>query len=83
MTRVRFLASDLRAPWTKWLGPAGPPILVAGKMGVDLVQVARNNRALGLAWRDGIPFLPLYIAYYAGHLVGGYAALLRLPAPRF
>ena len=82
MTRVRSLVSDLRATWAKWLGPAGPPVLVAGKMVADLGQIARNNRALELTWRNWIPFLPLYVAYYVGHLIGGYAALLRLPAPR-
>jgi len=82
MTRVRSLVSGLRATWIRWLGPAGPPVLVAGKMVADLGQIARNSRALGLTWLDWIPFLPLYVAYYVGHLVGGYAALLRLPAPR-
>ena len=82
MTRVRFLVSGLRATWTRWLGPAGPPILVAGKMVADLDQIARNNRILGLSWLDWIAFSPLYVGYYLGHLVGGYAALLRLPAPR-
>jgi hypothetical protein len=82
MTRVRSLTSGLRAAWTKWLGPVGPLILVGGKVIVDVDQIARNNRALGLAWMDWIPFLPLYVAYYLGHLVGAYAALLRLPAPR-
>jgi glycosyltransferase involved in cell wall biosynthesis len=82
MTRVRSLVSGLRATWIRWLGPAGPPVLVAGKMVADLDQIARNSRALGLTWLDWIPFLPLYAAYYVAHLVGGYAALLRLPAPR-
>jgi glycosyltransferase involved in cell wall biosynthesis len=82
MTRVRSLVSGLRGTWIRWLGPLGPPILVAGKMLTDLGQIAENNRALGLAWRHWVPFLPLYAAYYVGHLVGGYAALLRLPAPR-
>ena len=82
MTRVRSLVPGLRATWTRWLGPAGPPVLVAGKMVADLDQIARNNRALGLTGLDWLPFLPLYLAYYLGHLLGGYAALLRLPAPR-
>jgi glycosyltransferase involved in cell wall biosynthesis len=82
MVRARSVTSDLRATWTRWLGPAGPPILVAGKLLVDLDQIARSDRALGLGWRDWIPFLPVYVAYYLGHLIGGYAALLRLPAPR-
>jgi hypothetical protein len=83
MTRVRFLVSGLRANWARRLGPVAPPILVAGKLVADLDQIARNNRRLGLRWWSWIPFLPCYVAYYVGHLVGGYAALLGLPTPRF
>jgi glycosyltransferase involved in cell wall biosynthesis len=83
MTRVRFLVSGLRAGWVRWLGPAGPPVLVAGKIVVDLEQIARNSQQLELTWLDWIPFAPLYLAYYAGHLVGSYAALLGFSAPRF
>jgi glycosyltransferase involved in cell wall biosynthesis len=83
MTRVRFLVSGLRANWVRWLGPFAPPILVAGKLVADLDQISRNNRVLGLTWGRWIAFSPLYVAYYVAHLVGGYAALLRLPAPRF
>ena len=82
MTRVRSLVPALRASWTRWLGPAGPPVLVAGKMIADWSQIAQNSRILGLTWRDWIPFFPLSVAYYVGHLVGGYAALLRIRAPR-
>jgi glycosyltransferase involved in cell wall biosynthesis len=82
MTRVRFLVSGLRASWARWLGPLGPPILSAGKLVADLEQISRNNRALGLTWWHWIAFSPVYVAYYVAHLVGGYAALLRLPAPR-
>jgi len=83
MTRVRTLVPGLVASWTRWLGPAGPPVLVAGKLFADWAQISQNSRALGLTWRDWIPFLPFYVAYYVGHLVGGYAALCRIPAPRF
>jgi glycosyltransferase involved in cell wall biosynthesis len=83
MARVRFLVSGLRANWVRWLGPVAPPILVAGKLVADLDQISRNNHALGLTWWRWIAFSPVYVAYYVGHLVGGYAALLRLPAPRF
>jgi glycosyltransferase involved in cell wall biosynthesis len=83
MTRVRFLTSGLRAGWVRWLGPAGPPVLVAGKIVADLGQIAQNDRQLHLTWLDWVPFSPFYLAYYAGHLVGGYAALLRFPTPRF
>jgi glycosyltransferase involved in cell wall biosynthesis len=83
MTRVRFMVSGLRAGWVRWLGPAAPPVLVTGKIIADLDQIARNNRQLELTWLDWIPFVPLYLAYYAGHLVGGYAALLGFAAPRF
>jgi len=82
MTRVRCMVPGLRAGWIRRLGPAGPPVLVAGKMVADLGQIARNSRARGLTWLDWLPFLPLYIAYYVGHLVGGYAALLAYPVPR-
>jgi hypothetical protein len=82
MTRVRFVVPGLRAGWTKWLGPAGPPVLVVGKMIADLGQIASNNRALGLGWRDWIPFLPLYGVYYGAHLAGGFAAILGAHAPR-
>ena len=83
MTRVRFLVSGLRANWVPWLGPVGPPILVAGKLVADLDQILRNNHAFGLTWWHWIAFSPVYVAYYVGLLVGAYAALLRLPAPRF
>jgi glycosyltransferase involved in cell wall biosynthesis len=83
MTRVRFLMSGLRAGWVRWLGPAGPPVLVAGKIVADLGQIVQNDQHLQLTWLDWIPFSPFYLAYYAGHLVGGYAALLKVPAPRF
>jgi glycosyltransferase involved in cell wall biosynthesis len=83
MVRVRFLVSDLRASWVRRLGPVGPPILVSGKMLADLGQIMDSNRHLALTWRDWIPFSPFYLAYYALHLVGGYAALLGVPAPRY
>jgi len=83
MLRVRSLVPGLRGAHTRWLGPAGPPLLVAGKLVADLSQIAENSRSLGLTWRDWIPFAPLYVAYYVAHLAGGYAALLRIPAPRF
>ncbi|HXJ79693.1 MAG TPA: glycosyltransferase [Candidatus Methylomirabilis sp.] len=82
MTQVRFLVSGLRAGWIRWLGPVGPPILVAAKMIHDVDQIVRNSEHLGLTWRDWIPFSPVYVAYYAGHLVGGYGALLRCSVPR-
>lgn len=83
MVRIRSLKSGLRAGWARWLGPAGPPVLVAGKMLADLGQIHANNRHHRLTWLDWIPFAPFYLAYYVGHLVGGYAALLGFRAPRF
>jgi glycosyltransferase involved in cell wall biosynthesis len=83
MTRVRSLVSGLRAGWVRWLGPVGPPLLAAGKIVADLGQIARNSQQFELSWLEWVPFVPLYVAYYVGHLVGGYAALLRFAAPRF
>jgi len=83
MTRVRFMVSGLRAGWVRGLGPVGPPVLAAGKIFADLGQIARSNRQFDLTWLEWIPFAPLYVAYYVGHLVGGYAALLGFSAPRF
>ena len=82
MTRVRSLVPGLRAGWTRWLGPVGPPVLVAGKIVADLDQIAKNNDPLDLEWSDWIPFAPFYLACYAGHLIGGYAALLDRAVPR-
>jgi glycosyltransferase involved in cell wall biosynthesis len=82
MTRVRSLVPALRASWVRYLGPVGPPVLVAGKMIMDLRQIAQNSGRLQLTWLHWIAFMPLYLLYYLGHLVGSYAALFRLPAPR-
>jgi glycosyltransferase involved in cell wall biosynthesis len=83
MTRVRTLVPGLRAGWTRWLGPLGPPVLVGGKALADLEQIARSSPGFRLAWWEWIAFAPLYAAYYLCHLAGGYAALLGIPAPRF
>src|SRR5262249_38396623 len=82
MTRGRCLVPGLRAGWIRWLGPMAPPILVAGKIVIDLDQIVRNSGFLALTWRDWVAFSPIYVAYYAGHLVGSYAALLGRQVPR-
>jgi hypothetical protein len=83
MMRIRRTDRSLRAWWAGRLGPLGPPILTAGKLVRDLRQIAINNPMLGLGWTDWLAFVPLYVAYYAAHLVGGYAAILGFPTPRF
>ena len=82
MMRVRAERRGLRAGWLGRLGPAGPPLLVAGKMIIDLRQIATNGRALGLRGSDWMVLPPVWLAYYGAHLVGGYAALLGYPVPR-
>ena len=82
MVRVRAERRGLRAGWLGRFGPAGPPLLVAGKMITDLRQIATNGRALDVRWGDGVVLLPVCLAYYGAHLVGGYAALLGYPVPR-
>jgi glycosyltransferase involved in cell wall biosynthesis len=82
MMRVRAERRGLRAGWLGRLGPAGPPLLVAGKMIVDVRQIVTNGRALDLRCADWMVLLPVCVAYYGTHLVGGYAALLRYPVPR-
>jgi glycosyltransferase involved in cell wall biosynthesis len=83
MMRARAQTRSLRAGWLGRLGPFGPPLLAAGKLVADLPLIAANNAALDLGWRHWIPFLPLYASYYAGHLAGGFACVLRLRMPRF
>lgn len=82
MMRARRRGRELRAWRLGRLGPLGPPLLVAGKIATDLRQIAANNRTLGLRWRDWIPFLPLALAYYGGHLAGGYGAVMGRAMPR-
>jgi hypothetical protein len=83
MMRARAQSRSLRAGWLGRLGPLGPPLLAAGKVVADLPLLSTNRAALDLAWYHWIPFLPLYASYYAAHLVGGLASVLRLPMPRF
>jgi glycosyltransferase involved in cell wall biosynthesis len=83
MMRARAQTRSLRAGWLGRLGPLGPPLLVAGKVVADLPLIAANGPTLGLAWYQWIAFLPLYVSYYAGHLAGGFASVLRLRMPHF
>jgi hypothetical protein len=45
--------------------------------------IAANGPVLDLTRHQWAAFLPPYVAYYAGHLAGGFASVLRLPRPRF
>jgi glycosyltransferase involved in cell wall biosynthesis len=80
MVETRRQEPELRgAALVRW-GGIGWPVLSAGKVLVDLRQVFRNRRRLNLRlWR----VLPALATFEISLFVGGMAAVLRRPFPRW
>ena len=80
MVRMRQLEPDLRgSALVRGLG-LGWPIVAAGKCVVDLRQVWENRSRLGARFAAALPLAALY---EAALFVGGVAAILRVPPPRW
>jgi glycosyltransferase involved in cell wall biosynthesis len=80
MVKTRRLEPDLRGSALVRGAGLGWPVLALGKCLVDLKQVWENRPLLGARfWRA----LPLAMVYETALFVGGIAALLRCPPPRW
>jgi len=80
MVKGRQLEPDLRGSWLVRWGGVGWPLLALGKFLLDLHQVWQNRRRLKV--RPLVAFLPT-VLYEAVLFLGGVAALLRFPPPRW
>jgi glycosyltransferase involved in cell wall biosynthesis len=80
MVKARRLEPDLRGSALVRGAGLGWPVLALGKCLVDLRQVWENRRRLGARFGRA---LPLALVYETTLFVGGLAALLRRPPPRW
>ncbi len=79
MVRARQLDGELPGSrLVRWAG-LGWPLVVLAKAGRDLLQVEEHRRRAGASRLAAVPLLLLYEATV---LLGGVAALCRLPPPR-
>jgi glycosyltransferase involved in cell wall biosynthesis len=80
MVKARQIEPDLRGSAFVRGGGIGWPLLALGKAVLDLRQVWENRRRLNARF---LAALPLFVPYELTLFVGGLAALLRLPPPRW
>jgi glycosyltransferase involved in cell wall biosynthesis len=80
MVRARQIEPDLRGSALVRWGGLGWPALAAAKCAVDVGQVWENRRRVGARFALALPAAAVYELTL---FLGGVAALLRLPPPRW
>jgi glycosyltransferase involved in cell wall biosynthesis len=80
MVRMRQIEPDLRGSALVRRAGLGWPLLFLGKCVMDLRQVWENRSRLHARF---IPALPLAAIYETALFIGGVAAILRVPPPRW
>lgn len=81
MVAVRRADSTLPGSWIARAGPAGPLLLIAGKLLSDLRRLAANRRGFRVGWWEWIGFVPVALLFYLALLAGGFAAVVRGEGP--